>query len=199
MIQMKHRYAVLMWVALGVWVIAAAPMGKHAPKGGAGKKPAGKSAAWKIQNATSAAPKNISKDATVVDFPASEGADFPVLRKGTNGWTCLPDDPSTPANDPMCLDDNAMAWADAWIHHKTPTLKAPGFGYMLQGGGSPSNSDPYAKKPAEGEKWMHEAPHVMFFPVNAKDLDGYSTDPMSGKPWAMWSGTDYVHLMIPVK
>jgi hypothetical protein len=34
-----------------------------------------------------------------------------MLRKGTGEWTCVPDYPSTPGNDPMCLDpkSNGMA------------------------------------------------------------------------------------------
>ena len=55
---------------------------------------------WKIQNATSAAPASIARGATVMDWPVTEGAEMAVLRKGTNDWTCLPDDPTTPSNDP---------------------------------------------------------------------------------------------------
>src|SRR5438045_2983367 len=47
---------------------------------------------WKIQNAMSAAPDKISKEATVLDRPAKEGDSFRELRKGTNTWTCIPDD-----------------------------------------------------------------------------------------------------------
>ncbi|HEX9149528.1 MAG TPA: hypothetical protein VF958_10245 [Thermoanaerobaculia bacterium] len=163
-----------------------------------GTKPA-RSNAWKIQNAMSAAPRAISKDATIMDFPASEGAEMPVLRKGTNGWTCLPDMADTPANDPQCLDKMAMEWAAAWIGHKEPNLASAGLGYMLQGGGSASNTDPYATKPAAGEMWMKEPPHLMIFPAGGKiDTTVYSSDPKSG-PWVMWGGTPYQHLMVPVK
>lgn len=30
--------------------------------------------------------------------------DSVAARRGTNGWVCLPDDATTPGNDPMCLD-----------------------------------------------------------------------------------------------
>ena len=43
-----------------------------------------------------------------------------TLRKGTNGWTCMPDAPDTPGPDPMCFDANAGKWADAWVDHKPP-------------------------------------------------------------------------------
>jgi hypothetical protein len=70
---------------------------------------------------------------------------------------------------------------------------------MLQGGGSASNTDPFAKAPAKGEKWMVELPHLMYFPANAKELDGWTDDQKTGGPWVMWKGTPYAHLMIPVK
>ena len=101
----------------------------------------------------SAAPRAIAKNATIVDQSGKEGGEMPVLRKGMNDWTCMPDDPSTPANDPMCLDKNAVDWAKAWKSHTEPKLSGAGMGYMLQGGGSPSNTDPFATKPAEGKKW----------------------------------------------
>src|SRR5262249_55512140 len=94
-------------------------------------KPAGKSKDAKSQNAMSAGRKAIAKDATILDWPAKEGAEPEVLRKGTNEWTCLPDDPTTPSNDPMCMDKNAMAWAQAWMGKKEPKLGGPGIGYML--------------------------------------------------------------------
>ena len=162
-------------------------------------KPA-RSAAWKIQNAMSAAPAAISKNATVMDWPAAEGGEMKELRKGTNDWTCLPDDPSTPSNDPQCEDKMAMEWAKAWISHATPNVASPGIGYMLQGGGSPSNTDPFAKAPAAGESWMKEPPHLMIFPASGTKLDPAAYGDMhSGGPWIMWGGTPYEHLMVPVK
>src|SRR5437773_11951657 len=60
----------------------------------------------KIRDAMSAAPSDISKNATVVDFPDKPGGQMKELRKGSNGWTCMP---STGTGggvgaDPMCLD-----------------------------------------------------------------------------------------------
>ncbi len=164
------------------------------------KKPA-RTNAWKIQNAMSAAPRAIAKDATILDWPAKEGEEMPVLRKGTNEWSCLPDMTGTPANDPMCMDKMAMEWGKAWMDHKDPNLSATGIGYMLQGGGSPSNTDPFAMKPAAGEHWLKEPPHIMIFPATGSKLDPqvYGTDPNTGRPWIMFGGTPYEHLMVPVK
>ena len=51
--------------------------------------------AEKIANAISAAPEQIGKDATVLDWPGADGK-LSELKKGTNAWTCLPDYPATP-------------------------------------------------------------------------------------------------------
>ena len=153
----------------------------------------------KIANAISAAPESIAKDATVLDYPSAEGKEFTQLRAGTNGWTCLPDDLSSPSNDPVCVDKEAMKFFQAWMTKAAPKLAQAGVGYMLQGGGSASNSDPFATKPADGEMWMHEPPHLMIFPTTPPDGKIYGTNPDAGGPWVMWAGTPYAHLMIPVK
>jgi len=60
-----------------------------------------------------AAPPAVAKDATVVVI--SDDGQTRVLRKGSNGFTGLPDNPSTPGRDPMYGDQSAMEWAKAWI------------------------------------------------------------------------------------
>lgn len=154
---------------------------------------------WKIQNAISAALESISKDATVIDWPVGEGKDFAELRKGSNGWTCLPDYPATPGNDPICVDQMAFQWFGAYMSHKTPQIAQAGIGYMLQGGSDASNTDPYATEPKPGESWMSDPPHIMIFSTTPPDPKVYGTDPDSGKPWVMWANTPYAHLMIPVQ
>lgn len=154
---------------------------------------------WKIQNAVSAAPDMISKDATVVDWPAKEGDAFRELRRGTNTWTCTPDMPSSPGNDPFCGDEMTMQWFAAYMGKTAPKIAQAGIGYMLQGGSDASNIDPFATVPKEGEAWMSAPPHIMIFPSSKLDSKTYGTDPMTGKPWIMWAGTPYEHLMIPVQ
>jgi hypothetical protein len=152
----------------------------------------------KIQNALSAAPTGIATDAAVMDFPATPGGPMVELRKGTNGWTCLPDVPDSPANDPMCMDKNAMQWADAWMSKKTPALSGTGIGYMLQGGATADNDDPFAKTPKAGKNWLMEPPHLMVFGTKL-DPTVHSNQPNTTQPWVMWKGTPYEHLMVPVK
>ena len=153
----------------------------------------------KIQNALSAAPESVAKDATVLDFPEKEGGDLIELKKGTNDWTCLPDYPASPGKDPMCLDKSGMEWLQAYVTQATPNLTQNGIAYMLAGGSDASNTDPFATKPTEGDDWITTPSHVMVFPVGKLDPNAYGTDPKKGGSWIMWVGTPYEHLMVPVK
>lgn len=153
---------------------------------------------WKVQNALGAAPAEIAANAAVMDWPAMEGQEMTELRPGTNGWTCMPDVPNTPGNDPMCLDQTFLAWAAAWQGKTKPELKQVGFGYMLMGGTDASNTDPYATEPQPGEDWVEAGPHVMMVVPNPSALAGITTDPHNGGPWVMWQGTPYAHIMMPI-
>ncbi len=152
---------------------------------------------WKVQDAMSAAPASVSNDATVMDWPGADGK-LAELKKGTNGWTCLPDSPQTPKNDPICVNGPALEWFQAYMGKKTPTNTQPGLGYMLQGGDDPSNTDPFATEPKAGEDWMDAPPHIMIFPTGKLDTKVFGTA-MNGGPWIMWANTPYAHLMMPVK
>jgi hypothetical protein len=149
----------------------------------------------------SAGPPEIAQDATILDWPTKPDADWTVLRKGSNGWTCLPDDntlaTATPTNDPMCLDATFMAWMKAYMAGSEPNITRPGIGYMFHGGANADNDDPSIWVPAEGGAWNIEPPHVMA--VYPEPLDpAMSHDPNYGGPYVMFAGTPYEHLMIPV-
>ncbi len=152
-----------------------------------------------IASAVSAAPSNVGRDASIVVM--EENGTMRTLRNGTNGFTCMPDNPATPGPDPMCMDENALAWAMAWVEHKSPTFGKAGFMYMLAGGTDASNSDPYADKPGPGNHWIETGPHVMVVGADAGFYDQYpkSADPDTSQPYVMWAGTPYQHLMAPVK
>lgn len=153
----------------------------------------------RIRSAMSAAPASISAQATVLEWPSRPGAKPATLRAGSNAWTCLPDNPATPGNDPMCLDKQWMAWVQAYMTHTRPKITGVGMAYMLQGGTDASNTDPFADKPAPGEQWMKAPPHVMVLSPTKWDSAMYSSDMSSGQPWVMFKGTPYEHLMVPVQ
>ena len=186
---MRH-YTILLFVSIAISQLAAR-----------GQAPAAKAPmtdADKIKNALSAAPAGIAKDAAVMDMGATPGTPMVEFRKGTNGWTCLPDMASTPGNDPMCLDKIAMQWMQAWMVKKDPKLPGVGFGYMLQGGSEADNDDPFADKPKPGKSWINEPPHLMVF--GTKVAPGtYTSERAASGAWVMFKGTPYEHLMVPVK
>ena len=188
-------------LSLGAIAMAAAacskPEAETPPAAASAAAPAATGDEGLIASAMKAAPAAVARDAGVVTVDA-QGA-MRELRKGTNGFTCMPDNPETPGPDPMCGDANAMAWGMAWIGHKPPAKGKVGFMYMLAGGTDASNTDPYAKAPSTANNWVKTGPHVMI--VGAMPMmEGYPTapDPDTSRPYVMWAGTPYAHLMIPV-
>ena len=152
-----------------------------------------------IANATSAAPEAVAQDAAVMAVDAQ--GQMRTLREGTNSFTCMPDNPNSPGDDPMCVDQHGMEWAHAWMTKTAPPEGKVGFGYMLQGGSDASNEDPYATGPAAGEEWVDTGPHVMLFNVGAmaQTYPSQKNNPDTSQPYVMWPGTPYEHLMIPVE
>jgi hypothetical protein len=150
-----------------------------------------------VKSAESAAPASIAHDASVITVDAD--GKVTELRKGSNGWTCMPDSPATPGPDPMCMDANAVKWAQAWMGHKPPPEATTGVIYMLEGGTDASNTDPFAPTPTAENDWIKTGPHIMV--VGSKDiLAGMPSGakPDTAAPYVMWAGTPYAHLMMPV-
>jgi hypothetical protein len=58
----------------------------------------------KIADALRAGPTFITKDATILDWPATKGGEYRVLRKGTSEWSCLPAFPGYAHDEPGCFD-----------------------------------------------------------------------------------------------
>ncbi len=152
-----------------------------------------------VRSAMAAAPRKVGEAATIVAMDAD--GKMRTLREGSNGFTCMPDNPETPGPDPMCMDKAALEWANAWMSHTNPTAGKTGFMYMLSGGTDASNTDPYAMKPSAENHWVKTGPHVMIVGADARFYDMYpkNADPDTSVPYVMWAGTPYQHLMIPVR
>jgi len=141
----------------------------------------------------------VTKDATIVAV-GSDGK-LRTLRQGQGAFTCVPDDPNTPGNDPMCLDRNGLEWFKALLAHEKPPEGKIWFAYMLKGGSDASNDDPFASEPATGKKWVQTGPHVMIGgPGITKMLDSYAASADdTRRPYIMFGGTPYEHVMLPVQ
>ena len=148
-----------------------------------------------IRSALSAGPREISEHAAVI-APDANGK-MAEIHAGTNGWTCIADEPDTPGLDPMCLDKQSMKWVQSLMSHAAkPANTAPGIIYMLQGGSDISATDPFA---TTTDHFVESPPHYMImWPYDAK-ATGFSTTPKKTGTWIMWAGTPYAHLMINQK
>lgn len=180
---MHPRSMIIPALATGLLALPASPLGAQ-----------GMDKAALITSALAAAPADVARAAAVI-APGPDGTMI-ELRPGTNGFTCLPDQPETPGKDPMCLDAQAMIWAQSWMaHDPAPKNTAPGIAYMLAGGSDISATDPWAQ-PTAGHQFIESPPHWMvMWPFDAK-ASGLSTTPKKTGTWLMWAGTPYAHLMI---
>jgi hypothetical protein len=198
---MSHKHVISSESPLFLALLLVAACSQDAPRdaNAAEERPSTKqsSAMDRIAVAMSAAPSSIASSATIMDFDGS--GKLVQLRAGTNGWLCLADDtPAAPGDSPDCLDQRWQAWFEAYEQKKVPKISGVGMAYMLQGSLSPSNTDPFAEKPAAGADWIKDGPHVMVILPDPALLDAFSSDHMSGGPYVMFKGTPYAHLMVPV-
>lgn len=100
----------------------------------------------KIMRAESAAPMDISANATILD------TDGTLLRQGTSDWICYPGIPLIPGDmHPMCNDPVWTEFLKAASQGKPFMTDRIGISYMLQGDANVSNSNPGASDPNNGE------------------------------------------------
>lgn len=147
----------------------------------------------KIEEALSAAPPQLRDTVAVRDL------DGTLLRDGEAGFTCMPG-PDGFAG-PMCLDEEWMAWFDAYRNKREFSPSRLGIAYMMAGdspGGGASNIAPYDQAPAPGNDWVVEGPHVMIIVPDDAALDGLPRTLDTAGPYVMWAETPYAHIMLPV-
>ena len=166
-------------------------------------KAQGNSIDWEIEAYTTSAPDFIGNFATVIS------ASGEVLREGSNGWTCLPfiampkmGFKTKNEAAPACADQNAMAWANAYLSQTDPKLENDGWFWMLHGDTGVDNFRPYSEgdeKNTDPKDWIYSGAHLMLMPKDPNSLGSQTTDFTTGAPYVMMKGTPYVHLMIPVE
>ena len=144
-----------------------------------------------IANAESAAPAVVSANATI------KAADGTVLREGSNGYTCYPQQAII---GPMC---NEAVWdrlIGAMLNKEDFSPDSFSVSYMLAGEGSAignSNSDPYATEPENSDDWIKEGPHLMITVPDRAMLEGLSRN-TSDPVYVMWGDTPYAHIMVKI-
>ncbi len=148
----------------------------------------------KIVRAMSAAPSDISAEATIMDV------DGTVLRPGSNGWVCLPGVGLIPGDKhPMCNDAVWMKWMAAVSSGSEFSTDVIGVSYMLQGDAMVNNDDPAATDHNDGGMWVQDGPHIMMLFPNMDMLADLPRDPFVGGPYVMWGETPLAHVMVPVE
>ena len=172
------------------------------------------SANAKIQRAMKAAPSSISANATILDVTDwVQGEGWPVLREGSNDWTCFPGVPLNPGDKhPMCNDHVWMEWLNAAAEYFYAGIAwdfepaSVGFSYMLRGDALVNNSDP---RGILSGIFDQEGPHLMMLFPPSVDLSHLPTDPYvvgsldydAGGPYVMWGDPSFpilLHVMVPL-
>jgi len=145
----------------------------------------------RLARAMSAGPTDIATAARIIDKDPQ--GNVVVLREGTNGFTCLPGDPTVIGEPPMCADVAAMQWtADFKARRPKPTNTVPGIIYMLAGATQRSDSDPYdttSEAITVGPHWMIMWP---FDPTTT----GLPARHKATGVYVMWAGSPYAHLHV---
>jgi hypothetical protein len=117
----QHGPAVLMNAVLSLLLVQGSPSAAQRVK-------PPETTAEKINRALSAGPPSITGDATVGEI-GGDGR-MTILRQGTNGFTCMPGDPSGIGMPAMCADKVAMQWNSDFEHHMPkPSTTVPGIEY----------------------------------------------------------------------
>lgn len=156
------------------------------------QQPTGNDYAKYTATAITAAPPDVTHDATIVRMTSGV---MQTLKKGSNEYTCM-----IVSAGPMCMAPTGMGWMVAWQTHAPPP-DALGFIYMLNGDTGMSNTDPWAIKRTAGNHWLKTGPHIMMVGTTVKKMTGFPRmlDPDPTKPYVSWPGTPYEHVVIPMQ
>ena len=151
-------------------------------------------AADKIARAITAAPADITDNATIMDV------DLTMLREGANGWTCMPGIYLFPGDEnPLCNDDTWMRWMAAAAAGEAFSTDVIGISYMLAGDALVNNANPMATDPGDGGVWVKDGAHLMILLPNMDMVSNLPRDPYVGGPYIMWADTPLVHVMMPIE
>ena len=148
-----------------------------------------------VKLAESAAPPRISQDATITIF--GQDGKLVEVRKGTNGFTCLPTIEQGPKPDPVCVDQAALQFLQDFFQGKPkPTMSVPGIGYMARGGFHWEKDGNVVMGKEDGAKLIEEPPHWMImWPFDAA-TSKLPTKPNPAGAWIMFEGSPWAHLMV---
>jgi hypothetical protein len=182
-----------------IMTLAAAAM-LTAPFAGAAMAQSTMSAADQIAQAVSAAPESLRAGATVVNYDAK--GDPVVLRQGTNGVVCTPDQGGT-AYSVNCYGSVLRAQHDLQAKEKAEGKDAKTIGADVQA----ALASGKLPKPATGTTMYMmmgktqasaRGMWVVLVPGMTAEQTGLPVQPTAaGTPWLMRAGTPAAHIHIP--
>jgi hypothetical protein len=153
----------------------------------------------KIADALRAGPAFITKDATILDWPAKPDGPYRVLRKGTEQWSCLPGVPGYPHDEPGCFDAAFLQWIKDGLAGRKPHIDRVGIAYMYGGAFVPNKSGGDSASKTEE---FHVGPHIMVVSPHQdqKELQLFNRDGSNGMPYVthLPNGTD-LFLVMPIR
>lgn len=165
-----------------------------------------------IAGAVLAAPDSLRAGATVLGW---RGGDVVELRKGTNELICLADDPATDRFQVACYQQSLEPFmargrelhklkltheqvdSARMLDIKAGKWKMPSVPAALYNMVAPKDSlDAATGLPrGKGSHW-----YVVYIPYATEAASGFSTSPDgSGRPWLMYAGEPWAHLMVTPK
>ena len=148
--------------------------------------------AEKIADALRGGPAFITRDANVLDWPSARGGEYPLLRKGSNEWTCLPAIPGYPHDEPGCFDPIFLHWMQDSLAGRTPHIDRIGISYMYFGA--------WQSKDGSSSHEFHVGPHLMIVSPGQGDFQGFNRDPSNGMPYvAHLPHRTELYLVMPVR
>jgi hypothetical protein len=149
--------------------------------------------AEKIVDALRAGPVFITTHATLLDWPSVPGGEYRVLRKGSNGWTCLPAIPGYPHDAPGCFDQVFLRWIQDSLAGRTPRVDRVGIAYMYIGAWVKSWKASFGQE-------FHVGPHLMVVSPHQDDFQGFNRDGSNGMPYVTHlPGRTELYLVMPIR
>ena len=167
-----------------------------------------KSAEQQIAEAISPLPGPLRDGATVMALAG--GGKLSLIRPGSNAMICLPDDPDVAGFHTACyhrdlepfMEAGRRARAEGKSRDEVRQLRVkeieagkwsmPEHVVALYSLSGPDDSFDYSTGSAPGARSLH----VLYVPYATEESIGVSAQAANDRPWLMYPGTPFAHLMI---
>ena len=151
-----------------------------------------------IEESLLALPEHMRDGATVAYFDEDKRV---VLREGSNGITCQPDDPDTPGFAVWCYPQSHAAYTKRWYELAAEGRERAEVDEMI----TAEIEDNKLEWPAVAVNYNLRGPSldtavpltVVYVPFSTGESIGVTEERQFNRPWLMLAGTAFAHIMIP--